>query len=127
MPTVMVVDDTAIIRETVARLLRREGYQTLCAANGKEALAMLKFAVPDLLLMDIMMPEMDGMECLASLRQEPKFRLLPVIVMSALSDEEHQHQAQELGACDYLVKAKSSISQILERVRHCIDAEPPRN
>jgi CheY-like chemotaxis protein len=121
MATVMVVDDTMVIRETVARLLKREGYQTICVASGKEALAALKSSDPDLMLLDIMMPEMDGMECLAILRKEPKWRELPVIIMSALSDEEHQRTAEKLGARDFLVKARFSINQILDRVREAVD------
>jgi adenylate cyclase len=120
MATVMVVDDTQVIRETVARLLKREGYQTICVASGKEALEALQSSDPDLMLLDIMMPEMDGMECLAIMRQEPRWRELPVIVMSALSDEEHMRKAEELGARDFLVKARFSINQILERVRDAV-------
>jgi two-component system sensor histidine kinase and response regulator WspE len=117
MATVMVVDDTLVIRETVAKLLKREGYDTICVGSGREALDALKSSDPDLMLLDIMMPEMDGMECLSLLRRDARWRELPVIIMSALSDEEHQKQAQELGASDYLVKARFTISQILERVR----------
>ncbi len=120
MPTVMVVDDTAVIRETVAKLLRREGFNTICASNGKEALAVLQLSAPDLVLLDLMMPEMDGLECLALLRQEPRWQALPVIVMTALGDEENQLKAQRLGASDYLVKARFSMNQILERVRRLI-------
>jgi CheY-like chemotaxis protein len=120
MATVMVVDDTLVIRETVSRLLKREGYQTICVGSGKEALEALQSSDPDLMLLDIMMPEMDGMECLALLRQEPRWRELPVIIMSALSDEEHQKKAQELGARDFLVKARFSINQILDRVKDAV-------
>jgi CheY-like chemotaxis protein len=120
MATVMVVDDTAVIRETLAKLLRNEGFQTVCAANGKEALAALQSAAPDVILLDIMMPEMDGLECLAALRQQPRWRALPVIIMTALGDEEHQLKAERLGASDYLVKARLSLNQVLERVRRLI-------
>jgi CheY-like chemotaxis protein len=120
MATVLVVDDTLVIRETVARLLKREGYDTICVGSGKEALDALKSSDPDLMLLDIMMPEMDGMECLSLLRKDARWRKLPVIVMSALSDEEHLKKAEELGAKDYLVKARFTIGQILERVRDAV-------
>jgi CheY-like chemotaxis protein len=120
MPTVMVVDDTAVIRETVAKLLKREGFDTICASNGKEALAVLNASAPDVILLDIMMPEMDGLECLALLRKEPRWQALPVIIMTAMNDEEHQMKAERLGASDYLIKARYSMNQILERVRKLI-------
>jgi CheY-like chemotaxis protein len=87
MAMVMVVDDTAVIREAVARLLRREGFETICAANGKEALDKLKLNQPDLVLLDIMMPEMDGLHCLQELRSDPRWETLPVIMMTALCDD----------------------------------------
>ncbi|MDP9172302.1 MAG: response regulator [Planctomycetota bacterium] len=120
MPTVMVVDDTAVIREAVAKLLRREGFQTICAANGKEALHALTRSEPDLVLLDIMMPEMDGMECLEQLRSDPKWKSTPVIMMTALSDDENQRRATQLGASDYMVKAKFTVEQMLDRIRRLI-------
>jgi DNA-binding response OmpR family regulator len=127
MATVMVVDDTPVIRETVAKLLRQEGYQTICASNGKEALAAFRDATPDLVLLDVMMPEMDGMEFLQSLRRHPRGRVLPVIMMTALSDDANQTRAEELGASDYLVKARFNVTEILDRVRLWIGDRPPAN
>lgn len=116
----MVVDDTAVIREAVARLLRREGFETICAANGKEALDKLKQARPDLVLLDIMMPEMDGLRCLQELRRDPRWETLPVIMMTALCDDESHARASALGVQDYIVKARFSVSQMLDRVKKCI-------
>jgi CheY-like chemotaxis protein len=127
MPTVMVVDDTAIIRETVARILRREGFTTICAANGKEALETIKDAAPDIMLLDIMMPEMDGMTTLAQLRQNPLWHSLPIIMMTALSDDENMAKAERLGANDYMVKACVSIDQMLQRMRRLLDAKVQPN
>jgi CheY-like chemotaxis protein len=127
MPTVMVVDDTAIIRETVARILRKEGYTTVCASNGKEALETIQAAAPDIMLLDIMMPEMDGMATLAHLRQNPRWHSLPIIMMTALSDDEHQSKAEMLGASDYMVKARVSIDQMLQRMRRLLDVAPQRS
>jgi CheY-like chemotaxis protein len=124
MATVMVVDDTQLIRETVAKLLRREGYETVCACNGREALAEFEKTVPDLVLLDIMMPDMDGIEFLERLREKPEGRVLPVIMMSALGDDVNQNLAKELGASDFLVKTRFNASQVLERVRHWIDHRP---
>jgi CheY-like chemotaxis protein len=127
MAIVMVVDDTAVIREAVAKLLRREGFETICASNGREALDALQQSCPDLMLLDIMMPEMDGITCLAELRRDPRWQQLPVIMMTALSDDENQRRARQLGANDYLVKARFTITQMLDRVKQCILENPPPN
>jgi len=73
------------------------------------------------MLVDIMMPEMDGMQLLANLRREPRWREMQVIVMSALSDDSHQIQAEKLGASEYLVKTQFSAMNILEAIRRLTD------
>lgn len=64
MSTILVVDDTAVFREPVAAMLRRRGHRTLCAGSGKEALAVMEVHVPDLVLLDVAMPDMDGLTLL---------------------------------------------------------------
>ena len=83
MPLIMVVDDMALAREAVARLLRYEGFQTVSAGNGKEAYATLYAQKPDLILLDLMMPEMDGFEFLDEVRQHEEWRDIPIIVITA--------------------------------------------
>ncbi len=117
MPTVMVVDDTAIVRETVSKLLRREGFQTICAANGQEALNALQNSKADLVLLDITMPIMDGFVCLDTLRNDARFQALPVIMLTAMTDDEYQFRAHKLGATDYLIKTKFTLDDMLNRVR----------
>ena len=123
MATVMVVDDTTVIRDTVAKLLRREGFETVCASNGKEALEAMKSHRPDLVLLDLMMPEMDGIACLDALAHDPQLQNLPVIMMTAVADEGYETKARELGVKDYLVKARFSVGEMLDQVkRHCATA-----
>jgi CheY-like chemotaxis protein len=120
MPTVMVVDDIPVVRETVAKLLRHEGFETICAANGREALDAARRSPPALVLLDVMMPEMNGMQFLEQLRGDPQIQNTPVIMMTANSDDEWQRRALQLGVSEYLVKARCSIAQMLERVKHHI-------
>jgi CheY-like chemotaxis protein len=117
MSTVMVVDDMPVIRETVAKLLKHEGFDAVCAANGREALEAVRRSPPDLVLLDMMMPEMNGMEFLEQLRADPKIGNIPVIVMTAFSDDEWQRKALQLGISEYLVKARCSISQMISSVK----------
>lgn len=83
MTSILVVDDEVTIRELLVDLLAGEGYMVASANNGFQALASLRESPPDLVLMDIMMPELDGREVLRQMRDEADLKHIPVIVMSA--------------------------------------------
>ena len=116
MGTVLVVEDSAPAREVVMRILRREGYTVIGASDGVEAWDSVHTTIPDLVLLDLMMPGMDGMTLLTKLRKEPGLKDLPVIMLSALSDESRIKRAKELGAQDYLVKTCFTYDDLLKRV-----------
>ena len=103
-PTVLVVDDVDDARDIMARLLRRVGYRPVTAADGAAALAAVDAERPDLVLLDMSMPEMDGLEVLRRLRADPRHRDLPVVVFSAVSDGRSVAEARRLGAADYSIK-----------------------
>ncbi len=117
MPTVLVVEDSEATRQMVEHLLRMEGYETLSAGNGQEALKVLERERPDLVLLDVMMPEMDGLTFLGRLRQLDQWRKLPVIMMTARFDAKTVGRAEELGAGDFLVKARFSAEEMLQHIR----------
>jgi CheY-like chemotaxis protein len=117
MPTVMVVDDASLTRETLTRVLRREGYATTSAATGREALHLIEEQQPDLVLLDVMMPDVDGLELLEKLQNNPQWRALPVIMLTAASDTHTIRRAEQLGAKEYLVKAAFSLQEMLEHVK----------
>src|SRR4051794_15923114 len=86
MSRILIIEDAAPSREAMARLLRRQGYDTACASNGVEGMASLRQQKPDLVLLDHMMPEVDGLTFLAGVRRFPKWKDLPVIMFTALQD-----------------------------------------
>src|SRR3982751_6543316 len=98
MSTVLVVEDSPVAREVVMKILEREGYEVFGACNGVEAMDFLHSGcnTPDLLLLDVMMPEKDGMTLLQELREEPQYKELPVILLTALSDDARIKRAREL-------------------------------
>lgn len=112
-PRVLVVDDEASLRDFVRRNLDVRGYRVETAANGLEALAHLKRQPFDLVILDLMMPHMDGLETTRRLRQEST---VPVIVLSALGEESDKVAALELGADDYLTKP-FGVPELLARVK----------
>jgi CheY-like chemotaxis protein len=116
MSTVLVVEDSPVAREVVMKILQREGYDVVGACNGVEAMDVLQSQIPDLVLLDVMMPEKDGMTLLQEMRDEPQYRELPVILLTALSDEGRMKKARELGVCEYLVKTRFSYDELVDQV-----------
>ena len=105
--TVLIVDDEPDIRDLLAYNLTKEGFAVETAANGKEALAKLEQATVDLVVLDIMMPEMDGFETCRAIRANSKTSNLPVLFLTARAAEVDQIVSLELGADDYVQKPVS--------------------
>jgi serine phosphatase RsbU (regulator of sigma subunit) len=105
----LVVDDTEANRDLLARRLRALGHEVALATNGREALDVLAAREMDLVLLDIMMPEMDGFQVLERLRNDPARRHVPVIMISALDEVDSVARAIELGATDYLPKPFNTV------------------
>jgi chemosensory pili system protein ChpA (sensor histidine kinase/response regulator) len=92
------------VRKVTGRLLERSGYRVVTAKDGVEALERIMDAVPDLMLADIEMPRMDGFELVRSLRSDPAFRHLPVVMITSRTADKHRSYAAELGVEHYLGK-----------------------
>lgn len=111
--TVLVIDDEKSLRDFVRRNLEIRGFQTLTAGNGLEALAQFQIQPVDLVIADLMMPHMDGLETIRRIRQNSR---VPIIVLSALGEENDKIQAFNLGADDYLTKP-FGVGELLARVQ----------
>lgn len=105
--TILVVDDERDIREILEYNFRREGYEVLTACDGREALDIVQLSLPDLIILDVMMPEIDGFEVCRRLRDNPNTSALPVIVLSAKLREFDDLVRLELGATEYIQKPVS--------------------
>jgi class 3 adenylate cyclase len=120
---VLVVDDNEMNRDILSRRLQRQGHTVIVAENGKQALAQLQNQPFDLILLDVMMPEMNGYQVLEHLKADPALRHIPVIMVSALDDLDSVVRCIELGAEDYLFKPfnpillKARIGASLEKKR----------
>jgi adenylate cyclase len=101
---VLVVDDDSLNRMLLTTNLKQQGYQVLSAGDGKQALDLLRAQPFDVVLLDLLMPEMDGYQVLERMKQDPILRHLPVIVISALDEMESVIRCIEMGATDYLPK-----------------------
>lgn len=101
---ILVADDIESSRKELLELVRQLGHETIEAASGEEALRLIDIQLPDVILLDLLMPHMDGFEVVQKVRQRVTGKWLPVIVLSSLEGEDHFVQALQLGAADYLVK-----------------------
>ncbi|MHA6279396.1 response regulator [Salinimicrobium sp. CAU 1759] len=104
MKKVLFVEDDTVVRENTAELLELADYNVITAANGKSGLAIAKQELPDIIICDIMMPEMDGYGVLQALSEDPKTRHIPFIFLSAKTEHKDIRRGMDLGADDYLTK-----------------------
>ncbi len=121
---VLIVEDEPDIRALVVHHLKREGYQVSAASNGEDALRQVQAAPPDLVLLDLMMPAMDGLEVCRRLRQDPATASLPIVMLTAKGDEVDRVLGLEIGADDYVVKPFSP-KELLARVRAVLRRSRP--
>jgi class 3 adenylate cyclase len=124
--TILVVDDDEENRELLARRLTREGHRVRAAKGGLEALAILQDEPVDLVLLDVMMPDLDGPAVLARLKQDPERRHVPVLMISALDETASVVRAIELGAEDYLPKPCDAVL-LRARIGACLEKKRLRD
>lgn len=130
--TILVVDDIPLMRTILVKYVKSLGLKVLSedaglggidileAANGRDALARLKDSQVDLIFLDLMMPEMDGLTFLANKQQMPEIASIPVIVCSALGEKETVERAKELGAASYIVKP-FTLKSVEEKLREAME------
>jgi CheY-like chemotaxis protein len=118
MANVLIVDDDVDGCKPLVRLLQYVGHRPVFVPDGREALDKLDEVKPDMVLLDVMMPGLDGITVLQRIRAHPMHKNLPVVVYSALSDSQTRDSALQSGAQSYLVKSKASFSDI----RACIES-----
>jgi len=118
--TVMVVDDSVTVRRVTTRFLEREGYNTITAKDGVEALQILQDEMPDIMLLDIEMPRMDGFEVAKNIRTTQRWKHLPIIMITSRTGEKHREHALSLGVNRYLGKPYQE-DQLLETIHELLD------
>ena len=122
MKRVLVVDDQADCSEPMARLLKLCGFEAQTAANGREALDKLGHWTADLVLLDLMMPIMDGFAFLEEIRRVPEWSGLPVIVFSAWDNETTRYRLQRLGVAQTFRKADTDFDSMVSQIKQLVGA-----
>ncbi len=116
MQRILIVEDTPIIREPMARLLRSEGYTVLSAANGVEAIALLATNPVDLVLLDVLMPKMNGVKFLETFRADPRWTPVPVIAVTGVLDSTLLLRLRELNVRAVINKGRFDFESMLKEV-----------
>ena len=114
--TVLVVEDEAPLQDAIKLKMQREGFHYLSAVTAEDALVILEKEKPDLIWLDLLMPGMGGFAFLELLRQNPKYRDLPVVIVSVSASPEKIRRAFELNVVDYLVKSHYKLEDIIKRI-----------
>jgi two-component system, OmpR family, alkaline phosphatase synthesis response regulator PhoP len=118
---ILIVDDDKFLLDIYSLKFNEGGYDVDVAFSGAEALEKIKKEKPDILLLDIVMPEMDGLELLKKMHEEGLNKDIKCVVLSNQSQQSDMDTADEYGACGYIVKASSTPSEVLSKVKKITD------
>ena len=116
-PKILFVEDSSFFRKSVSQTLAGEGFNVVTAATGEEALQLANAETPDIILLDMMLPRLDGMMVLRVLRSGEKTRHVPVIVLSGSTMERDRTAAQKLGITHYFRKDASPMQELVAKIR----------
>jgi chemosensory pili system protein ChpA (sensor histidine kinase/response regulator) len=116
----LVVDDSITVRRVTQRLLERNGMRVLTAKDGVDAVSLLQEHLPDIILLDIEMPRMDGYEVAAHVRNDPRLKDIPIVMITSRVSEKHRARAIELGVDDYLGKPYQE-NQLLDAIEPLVN------
>ena len=117
---IMIVEDDSFVMDIYQTKLTQSGFDVILAVNGLEAIKKLEKEknLPDLMLLDIKLPYMDGLEFLKKIKEDKRFKKIPVILLTNLSQKEEINEGMGLGAVDYLIKSHFTPSEVLEKINN---------
>lgn len=121
---ILLVDDTEFYQRAYKNKLMPEGFLVTTAGNGVEALKCLAQEVPDVILLDLMMPVMDGFKVLQAVKADARLKHIPVVIFSAKGVPDEIEKAIKLGASDYLVKSTTTPNKVLEKIKQILSTSP---
>ena len=120
MARILIVEDDALIRRLYEQAFNADGYEVVTAANGEQGLSAVKSGAPTLILLDIMMPKVNGLELLEKIKADPKYQKIPVIMLTNMSGQEDAKTALKMGAVKYIVKGEHKPKEIVDMVKEIL-------
>ena len=118
---ILLIEDDELLREIIEKKLVEEGYQVVSAINGIDGLKAVGEQKPDLVLLDIILPGMNGFDVLTKIKKDPSLKKIPVVILSNLWQQEDVNKGMELGATDYLVKINFASKEILDKIKSILN------
>ena len=122
MNNILIVEDENFLIQVLKDNLTARGYRIDVAKDGEEAVKKIGKKKPDLILLDILMPQKDGFYVLEEIKKNPKWKLIPVIVLSNLGEDAAIKRAMDMGANDYFVKSQHEIGEVIKKVKYYFGA-----
>lgn len=122
MAKLLLVEDDSLLVRLYQKRFAKDGHDVVAARDGEEGLALIEREQPDLVLLDIMMPKLSGLEMLERIKANPATRSVPVVILSNVSGEAEQERALELGAVAYIVKSANDPARVAAKVREILTA-----
>ena len=117
MKKILFIEDESVLQKTFEKTLREEGYEMISALDGETGFNLAKSQKPDLILLDLILPKINGFEVLEKLKKEPATKEIPVIILTNLERMSDIDKALELGATTYLVKVDYSLEEVVEKIK----------
>jgi len=117
---ILIVEDDEFLRTLMSKKLSSAGFNVSAATDGEKAIEKIKEEKPDLVLLDLILPSIDGFEVLSKIKQDSETKNIPVIILSNLGQKEEIEKGLKLGASDYLIKAQFTTEEILEKIKKFI-------
>ena len=117
---ILIIEDDPFISSMYATKFEHEGYTVATAADGELGLSMIKTEKPDLILLDILLPKMNGFEILKNSKQDPEIKDIPVILLTNLNQKNEIEQGLAMGASDYLIKAHFTPAEVIKKIQEII-------
>ncbi|MEA2113399.1 MAG: response regulator [Patescibacteria group bacterium] len=121
MAKILVVEDDKFLRELLVRKLKTEGFEISVAVNGEEGIKKIQEQLPQLVLLDLVLPGIDGFEILKQIKSDPKTNKIAVIILSNLGQQEEVERGVRLGADDYLIKAHFTPDEIVKKSKRMLE------
>jgi len=118
--TILIIEDDKFLRELIARKLLGENYEISEAIDGEEGIKKVKEEKPDLVLLDLILPGIDGFEVLSRMKEDPILAQIPVIILSNLGQKDDVERGLKLGAVDYLIKAHFTPGEIIDKIKNAL-------
>jgi DNA-binding response OmpR family regulator len=126
MAKILLIEDDPLIVKIYKTRLSADGYEVISADNGQDGLKLAMENPPNLIVLDIMMPKMDGFGVLEKLRTEENTKQVPILVYSNLGAEDEIQRARKLGATEFIVKANISPTEMVTKIKHYLGGDPPQ-